>query len=479
MSFTPFSIVLTAIIGWLLFGARKLRLDEAVYKFFVLKLILDLTLDYGYFIKIGESTISYSGIVSIILFVLSLFSMRKMDMKVLKNGLVFVFLLLLGIITGMLFPYDHRIVSVLNGWDRTLQGNYVKNEVSIGFYNLSFLFTAIRFVVILATLRTLLVDRNKVFDLVRKVLSFSTLNIVYGYVEAILKNLFKFDVSANILSPIFGVTESTYSRLSLRGTLYSLQGLCKEPSYYSNTLFVFALLSIAYIYYARHSDILKKNIIVKKEIIRIAALSVLLIFGFSFSSVVYLAFIVVAFFVVVLGQRKVNFISTRLIQSVPLVLIIGILLLSLKSDGSLEYYATRFKQLGKTISQIISSGTVGAFNSSSEAVRLTSIIESFRYFLNRPLLGLGIGATDCHSFIVSILSNCGLLGLLLWSKTIMAFSRTTMKNKKFIIFLFVILCIIGSFGDTFSFYYPVLILTYNCLYIAHANDKSKRISASK
>lgn len=86
MSFTPFSIVLTAIIGWLLFGARKLRLDEAVYKFFVLKLILDLTLDYGYFIKIGESTISYSGIVSIILFVLSLFSMRKMDMKVLKNG---------------------------------------------------------------------------------------------------------------------------------------------------------------------------------------------------------------------------------------------------------------------------------------------------------------------------------------------------------------------------------------------------------
>ena len=55
----------------------------------------------------------------------------------------------------------------------------------------------------------------------------------------------------------------------------------------------------------------------------------------------------------------------------------------------------------------------------SNVARLVSIVETFKDFLNRPVFGLGIGVQMAHDMTVSMLSDFGILGVILWVKMAM------------------------------------------------------------
>lgn len=52
--------------------------------------------------------------------------------------------------------------------------------------------------------------------------------------------------------------------------------------------------------------------------------------------------------------------------------------------------------------------------SSSEQFRFYTIFETFKLLLDRPLFGVGVGTSYAFGFLPTILSNIGIVGLILW-----------------------------------------------------------------
>jgi len=50
----------------------------------------------------------------------------------------------------------------------------------------------------------------------------------------------------------------------------------------------------------------------------------------------------------------------------------------------------------------------------SESIRLLSITTSLEFLSRNPFFGIGIGSTNAHGFIPSMLSNIGILGFIAW-----------------------------------------------------------------
>ena len=98
----------------------------------------------------------------------------------------------------------------------------------------------------------------------------------------------------------------------------------------------------------------------------------------------------------------------------------------------------------RTLNSILQlkNGIVGDYkigqDFSSETVRIVGAIITFKSFFTRPLFGLGIGTAFTSSGIVSILSNVGLIGGILWSKILFKI-YTNNKGKLFFLSLLILL----------------------------------------
>ncbi len=459
MQVSLFAFVSIAFIGYLCIKCKKLtEIIRAVFNFYI---ILSLTVDYGFSVAIGSIQLSHTAMTSIVLFVLCLiylFQQKKCEQKTFIIGLAWITAIGVGALLYEIWPYEGRFLAELAGWDRFLTGKVVPltdRSVRIGTFAMNY-FAAFRFVTILTAMKMIFRDQSKLVNSFQTVSQCVIFNIIYGFIELVAKNVLWFDISSKFLTPILGVRESAYQALSQRNGIFVLQGLTSEPSFYSFNLFVCGTLFLLMIFTIKNG-VLSGNY--KKYRLCFIGTTILELLTMSFSGYVFVICLLVLYYFC--SGHKVNIIKIIKYIGATACIIVAILMVdNLFLDKKvMGYLDERIRLLLKTIVQIQGIGVMQANNSSSEAVRLTSIIESLKIVFVRPFFGLYWGASDCHSCIVSVLVNGGFVITGLWAAFVWNLMKPHIRMNLFTGMLICVLMILGSFGDAIN-----LSLVY-CLWI--------------
>ena len=109
----------------------------------------------------------------------------------------------------------------------------------------------------------------------------------------------------------------------------------------------------------------------------------------------------------------------------------------------------------------------GKMDFNSETVRIYSSIEMIKIFFMRPLFGAGLGTTYGFSSLFSLLSNFGLIGIIVYMMGI-KISLVNVNTKKIYYILLVLLVSFMVHGSINTFVFPQAI--YIVMLILYANE---------
>lgn len=407
MTIYPFGYIL---IIWIVYSVYRGKTVQGIfYRLLVTELFFALSrMNYGYFMKIGESELDYNDILLGILFVLSIVMIFKNPKLTKKTGRLSIFLLfsiLISIVLCIMWPADVEVIDYNHSWDLYMHG--VASEMQpVAYSTQSFMmfFRVIIFALIL-NVAYKYYETEDWISISEYLMVPMRILIVYGVVELILKFGLSINVNAG-LNWLFGRGVST------GGGLARLQGISREPSYYALALFNFLILSFARFY----TDSSKKL-----RMVNASWMVVAVILGFASSSFSFLICFV-GFLLVWMYLRNFNrssFPRTVLIISFAFIIVTVLFF----SDGFINVAVgsniTILNRVAESINVMKKAFTntlVLGRDTSSEAARLGGGILSLKAGLARPLFGLGIGTTYCVTGLICIFANIGIVGLYLWIK---------------------------------------------------------------
>lgn len=404
----PFSYVLIGIII-IIFYRNSKNIKDLLKELLILELVFACgRINYGSFITVNGIEFEYNDIVLGVLFFVSVIIFAS-GFNVKRDLLFYSFALLVVIIIGMIlcqqFPAEVNVVDYDHSWDRYFRGDESQlTRVHFSTQGYLQLIRIIIFIVLLNIAGSIL-DFQDWKDILKTVLNFLKINIVYAILEAIMKWLLHID-SQHYLYLIFGHGRAT------GGSFERLQGLCREPAYFALGLFNFVLLSFLY------------NRINDKPMIDIwCILGIILgtISG-SFTFVICLFALILLYFKLFnneLSDRQASIYSicSFLILLGSVYVIFSAPFLNFASRSSIESL-NRIAESVKQFKNGLSGTYIIGQDISSETVRLVGAIITIKASLARPFFGLGIGSTYCVSGIISISSNVGFLGLFFWIEVI-------------------------------------------------------------
>lgn len=440
MLINPFGYILIFIVIMAIFNSFLSRSASLFLTFLKFELIFSFfKFNYGYFFYIGNSEIQYGEIFIGLLAIIGFWNIYfiKIKKNLLFNGLFLLFVILMGIFVLILFPSNAETINfnTAGGWDGYLRGKFFNMQpVSFSMQSILMLIRIICFIVVLVAAKSLL-KKQDWFSVLNFLLFFSKLFIIFAFVEYILRFYLTIDLN-EYFNFFFGRGISTGADIE------RLQGFSREPSYYALAIYNVSLLFFLNLQITKN---LYSNIswIVAITFIGISS------GAFSYLWVFSCLFIFVTFFTIfnfnLSARRLLVFFNLSLFIVVP---VITLYALNSNSSGRIIEAALQLQK------SILGTYVIG-MDASSEASRFIGIVESFKSYLDRPLIGLGIGTTYCTSGIISILANTGLIGLILWIRLLI----TQYFKIRFIIgmSLFLPILITNDFGSFYDFAYISII----------------------
>lgn len=460
---TIFSIVL--IVTLLIFLFLSDTLKSLYNKVFILAIILDINIGAGYFFKLGSNEFSFSDVITGILVIISLIILIKVPLE--KKVFITIACLITVIIIGVLFlifiPYNGSIINSSGSWDGYLYG--LQNKVKVVFTSQAILMiTRVMIFTVLLLVNESIFTKKDWNIVIKYVLYFSKFSIIWGAFEWITKNMFNTNIMNNISNTIFGIGGSTYTDLILRDDAYAIMGFSREPSGYAITLAYIAILIMF-------------NVKINNDnILWLYASLALLFLSMSLSSIILGIMIIIISALVF--EFEINWANVFKITLI-LIAILGVVIYILNQNSNDNYYMLRLKNSLKEF-QLIIQGRYKTGIITSEKVRIISIVDTFKVFLDRPLLGIGIGTANSHSSIISILSNIGIIGFFYWLKTIKSIGQSiSFNNFKFNITLTVFLLpflFIGDFSLLYSLNIIPIIAGIKIVYNQQNNYKTEFIN---
>lgn len=368
-----------------------------------------------------------------------------------RYALILIIWVLLGATVTCIIPPVATVISPSVGWDAVLYGRVHK---TVAIIDMSFVISFIGlvlFMLLLLTIRDLTdSEKNTLFC---EVVIVTKVHIVFVFIEIITKYIFRSNIMTNVRDIILGVGVSTSTALEHRGTGYAIYGLTREASHLSTVLFIFLLLLIL-------SKKLKEN-----KIWAICSL-VIMALTMSFSTLMYLLVLMVI--CIITYDRKISKKMLYTMLLFGLLISIGIMLLL-----NNKYYSMRISGFFEDVSYILSRKTIAINEVTSSKVRMYGIIETFKLFLERPLIGVGLNTAYCHSGIIMVLSNIGIVGFLVWIKFLKEICDEKVKflsKNNFILLAVIVLpnLLKGGIGMIYS---PYIILIVS--FVASMQSKQK------
>lgn len=443
MTISPFGVF---IIIYTLYVFAKRNLKKCYYLLWKFALLTEGVISAGFFIRIGDISISPGLFFQVLLFLVAFF-VRRNNRERKDRQLIFIFVLLVIINVGMLaIDPLKELVRSYGAADRSLEYYSIEDIYIYPSVGMQTITTALMFVLF-----------------VINALSFSSYiseeewkKIEYGYIriwkyllyyllfEFITKNIFHWYGYVKLLDWFFGADGvMVYVSSVSRSGLLVLIGLNVEPSH-------LLMLIIPFLFVYVLSDYDEKK--GRKKNAYIILTFILSVLSGSFRAVGMIPII----FLLMIIEYKPN---GKIVASFSLLLITGFLLESL---GLLESLERRLSSLIATVTNY----NAGSYFAEG---RVNTIIEAFGIFIKRPLFGCGLGTAFAYGFIPSALETFGLIGTMYWYR-IMFFRvgniRRIRNGRKYMI----LLTIMWFYTNAISTGYmgTTLIL---CLSIAFYRDK--------
>ena len=393
----PFGYIFILVICFVFFRSRTSK--ELFINFLKFELLYSIfKLNYGFFIYIGDSEIQYGDIVLGVTFVTAMIRISFIELN--RRLLISCFYLFCIIGTGRLIlrfnPADVQTIDINSSWDLYLRGvTGEMKSVSFSFQSILMYIRVCFFIVIILIAKSSIATIEWI-----QILNFLTtaakIILIFGLIEILIKYGLGYDLN-EFLQIIFGRGMAT------GGDETRLQGFSREPSYYALALFNIIILFIVNIKLRNRPN-------EKLMWLIITVLIGLNASAYSFYLVI-VSSITLAIGIFSTSVGRVN------IKRFSLILILGMFFLFMFGTFSLtmnSYILYRTIDALKQISQASAGTYTIGVDFGSVASRLIGIIESFKSYTVRPIIGLGLGTVYCLSGLVSILANIGLIGFIIW-----------------------------------------------------------------
>lgn len=381
-------------------------------------IFFDLFVNVGYFIKIGSYEVTYSEYLLIVVFIYTIYFLLtlKYSKKMFFVGLSFILTVFITEIWLGLNP-------ILNLISRN--GELFQPKLSV--YSIMISFKIILMSVIAINWKKV-ININYLMMISSYLKKYAKWVIVLCFIEFLTKNIFHSSMYTDLVSQIFGIGESTVSFIFQRGSLYTLQGLTREPSLLTLGLFNLAII------------LLFDNQI-KRIAFEMIVITFLLFVSGSFASVVY-----------ILGIFAIVFFKYKQQKKYFLFIPSGILIITIFMNSNIgRYYLIRFQN----IIMFFSNQTV--IQNTSEVFRFTTIMDSLYLFLDRPLFGVGLGIPYSYGFISGILASIGLVGFVIWFYFIFLYiGGNSLRTSKYLSVIFIVWFFTGDMSILYGL--PTILL---------------------
>lgn len=386
----------------------------------------------GYLIKVSGFSVGPDTISELILFLYavrySIINKVKLNQRVFYANVLFVAVLILGLLSEVVVPYDHNIVnSTTSSWDAYFAGTDGKAPVNIGWgYSLQLLCKAVIASYMICLVKSDFAERD-IREVIYRITKYSMLLVYTGVIEAIVRyilhastiwdKLFSFILGGDLI-----ITKISEGRSE---DLLALVGLEREPSHFVESLFIICIL-IGICNKLKQDDVAFSRI-TRHVNLKYITIFILMVLSGGFSAVWA---ITMAILITSLQRRSVYRVTAVTIVMLFFILMGGYYLTPwvidcLAAFDGEGYFISKLNLTFSVLEDlIINHAFYNIHYTSSTLARLGSIVDTFGDVINRPFLGLGIGIEGCHGGLVTALSSAGFAGFFLWLYMLLAGKRT-------------------------------------------------------
>lgn len=462
-----------------LFIIIKIAIDKTNVKikylnYVTLLMIIEVLNINAAFLAINDSFINIKYVMSIFLIIYTLYYIKKSIILIPKLLLYLECLLLLSVIVGIFIeiinPYNGLIINynTSKGWDLYVLGLLNKEKVDISYGSILILYTKVFLYTITTCLIKTTCNKKDIIYILNNIIKYTRFIIYYGFVEFIIKNVINnLDIIIWFNTVMFGKS----SQISFADDVYRLTGVTSEPSYFVISLFTIIIYNII-IKKIIDNDKSMKSLIVyhKKDIFFM--IGIMLLTG-GFSMVWYL--LMVVFLYLILNMKR-NFKFLMKLLLFILIIISGIIYFV--NNYADEYIGGRLNTALMILGEMVFYGGIdmnnGLFVASSNLARFVSIYDTVIDFVNRPLLGLGLGIETAHSGLAMLLVDFGIIGIYLLFRVVLYRVDKSIKYDKLFIFCFFIIVNIPVGIKNIGFeVFNILFIELTSFYLCKGSEKKR------
>ena len=429
-----FSISFAGIVILILFVGTlylyRKNISEQFQRCFLFSTFVSICANLGYVFLIGEYEVDITILMSVLMFFLDLrIFMRYGAKNILSlNIILFLISIFFSTLPIVFFNIYERSVPFGIDWDPCFGANAKSFPVitSIPFVQFfGMLLRILLFFCNIMALKTLHIGRLFVFKIIKVSKIVAIVFISLSFVEMLVANFVDQFLIRNFLINMFGgSTTSTYLHLREFMGIYLPLLTFKEPSAY--VMCVIFLLFCEFLSFKVYHNF--------RYFITCLFLIFLLIISNTLSSIIYLG----CFLLIV-------FVSTNNKVFKGIFIVLGIA----SCFVFYSLYSSRIETIFDYIN-LLSIEDPSLLPATSEVIRLYSIFNNLKIFLKYPLFGYGLGSCYSYSGLITCLANIGLLGLIrriaIVISSLKYFRFNSLSLLKGIIVFFIYYSVIGSMG---------------------------------
>lgn len=412
--------LLVTVIIFILLRCKGLR--EQYLSLFALAAAMEMNNVAGFFVKLGGREIAYSDMALLaasLAAVCYVLSQRKIQRKQFLVSLLLIGAVAVGIFHTTLWTPATKIIDFSSSWDRYLLGQERKANAAITVQTVLMFGRLVLF--ILNSYIIFRIEKEELYHVANFCKGFTKLHILFALGEILTKYLLRSNMMTQLRDFLFGVGNNTYLGLQQRGDGVAIFGWTREASHLPEVMFFFVVLCV-----------LTKDVRRQKGWIVLAVAVMGL--SMAFSALLYIGCLATLLLWLCAKKRNKKMILAAWAGMITFAGLCCVLV-------SNSYYASRLDGFFKDAALILSGKhTFSAHTVTSAKVRLLGIAETWNAFCERPLFGLGLGTAYCHSGIVSLLSNLGLVGTGVW----MYYCLGCGKTGKHVFFLFAVVLLLPN-----------------------------------
>lgn len=429
----------------------------------------DLFIEMGFFLKKGETYITFYECSFYTLFLYCFFDYLQNPFNLNKNIVRLNLLYIIPVILLILFPSNIKIAdSYRVTWDEVLfEGRSLVHPTITNLViktTAKFIFSSF---IALYLYTKYKIDNYKVF--IHRFSHIINIFLIMGILEFVKNYVGGIEIWGKTTEFLFGTTPSTVYESRQRGDAYELNLFTREASHYAYTLFLCIVIKMG------------KNVFTKRRALSptIIVCAALMLLSTSFSTILFL----IAFFFLYLLYRW-GIQKPKQIRFEKFFLIVGILggfssvmaYLAQHDDGFVIGRLLNFVENWEALLDI--DGQM-LMDDNSTFVRVLSVLQTFKAFFYRPFFGFSLGSVGCHGATAMLFSGIGIIGVYYWTKFYF-YTNTLYKGMNpqkelyaFAIFLYFLINSLNSlnlrpFYDTTLL---LVIISYTFLFSDYVNKK--------